>query len=67
METPICKLGLKLEGSPLEPFVEQMYQELADKGLHKFHPAVLPQRRVGLSVGRAGDWHSVLPRRPAAL
>ena len=36
---PIRELGLKLEGSPLERFVEQLYRELEHKKLKKFHPA----------------------------
>jgi len=35
---PIRELGLKLEGSPVEPFVQQLYRELENKGLHKFRP-----------------------------
>ena len=36
---PIRDLGLKLEGSPIEHFVHQLYAELASKGLAKFRPA----------------------------
>ena len=35
---PIKELGLKLEGSPLERFVHQLYRELERKGLKKFRP-----------------------------
>ena len=35
---PIRELGLKLEGSPLERFVQQLYRELDMKGIHKFRP-----------------------------
>ena len=35
---PIRELGLKLEGSPLERFVQQLYRELEAKGIHKFRP-----------------------------
>ena len=35
---PIRELGLKLEGSPLERFVQQLYRELEAKGIRKFHP-----------------------------
>src|ERR1700757_4828954 len=35
---PIRELGLKLEGSPVERFVHQLYAELAHKGLAKFRP-----------------------------
>jgi len=36
---PIRDLGLKLEGSPVERFVHQLYDELGGKGLAKFRPA----------------------------
>jgi len=35
---PIRELGLKLEGSPLERSVQQLYRELEAKGIHKFRP-----------------------------
>jgi hypothetical protein len=35
---PIQQLGLKLEGSPLERFVQQLYRELDAKGLKRFRP-----------------------------
>ncbi len=35
---PIRDLGLKLEGSPLEPLVQRLYRELDRKGLKKFRP-----------------------------
>lgn len=35
---PIRELGLKLEGSPLERFVQQLYREIDRKGLRKFRP-----------------------------
>ena len=34
----IRELGLKLEGSPVEPYVRQLYRELERRGLHKFRP-----------------------------
>lgn len=34
----ISQLNLKLEGSPVERFVQQLYQELERKGLHRFRP-----------------------------
>ena len=37
---PIRDLGLKVEGSPLERLVNQLYRELNAKGLSKFRPAV---------------------------
>ena len=39
LSKPIRDLGLKLEGSPLERFVQQLYRELDRKGLKKFRPA----------------------------
>jgi hypothetical protein len=37
LEKTISKLGLKLEGSELEPLIRQLYDELSQKGL-AFHP-----------------------------
>ena len=39
LSRPIRELGLKLAGSPVERFVEQLYRELEAKGLTKFRPA----------------------------
>lgn len=38
LSKPIREMGLKLEGSPLERFVQQLYRELERKGLKKFRP-----------------------------
>lgn len=38
LQKPIKELGLKLEGSPLERFVQKLYRELEAKGLKKFRP-----------------------------
>ena len=38
LSKPIREMGLKLEGSPMERFVQQLYRELERKGLKKFHP-----------------------------
>jgi hypothetical protein len=38
LSKPIQQLGLKLEGSPLERFVQQLYSELDAKGLRRFRP-----------------------------
>jgi hypothetical protein len=38
LKKPIKELGLKLEGSPLERFVQKLYRELDAKGLKKFRP-----------------------------
>ena len=35
---PIRELGLKLEGSPMEPLIQKLYSELDRKGLKKFRP-----------------------------
>src|SRR5213079_22527 len=37
LERRISKLGLRLDGTPLEPLIKQLYDELSDKGL-VFHP-----------------------------
>jgi hypothetical protein len=37
LERRISKLGLKLEGTPLEPLIKQLYEELSAHGL-TFHP-----------------------------
>lgn len=39
LSRPIRDLGLKLEGSPVERFVDQLYRELEARGLSKFRPA----------------------------
>ncbi|MGH9520733.1 MAG: putative zinc-binding metallopeptidase, partial [Terriglobales bacterium] len=39
LDRPIASLGLRIEGSPLQPHVERLYRELERKGLRKFHPA----------------------------
>lgn len=38
LSKPIQQLGLKLEGSPLERFVQQLYKELDAKRLTRFRP-----------------------------
>lgn len=38
LETRISQLGLKLEGSPVERCIEQLYRELGRKGLQRFRP-----------------------------
>ena len=37
---PIRSLGLRLEGTPLEELVQQLYAELAARGLGRFRPGV---------------------------
>ncbi|MGA9641867.1 MAG: putative zinc-binding metallopeptidase [Terriglobales bacterium] len=48
---PICELGLKLEGSPVERFVEQLYSELVSKGLEKLRPACYLTDEWGCPTG----------------
>lgn len=38
LRRPIKDLGLRLEGSPLERYVHQLYRELERKGLRRFRP-----------------------------
>ena len=38
LSKPIRQLGLRLEGSPLERFVQPLYKELEAKGLRRFRP-----------------------------
>lgn len=38
LDKPIRELGLKLEGSPVERYIQQLYRELEAKGIHKFRP-----------------------------
>jgi hypothetical protein len=38
LKKPIRELGLKLAGSPVERYVQQLYRELEAKGLERFHP-----------------------------
>ncbi len=39
LPVPIKKLGLKLEGSSIERYVEQLFRDLQSKGLEHFRPA----------------------------
>jgi len=38
LRKPISQLGLRIEGSSVERFVQQLYRELERKGLHRFRP-----------------------------
>ena len=40
LNKPVRELGLKIEGSPVERYVQQLYRELEQKRLLKFRPAV---------------------------
>ena len=51
LNTRICDLGLKIEGSQLEPLIGQMYREIEDKGLKKFHPGVYLSDEWGCPSG----------------
>jgi putative zinc-binding metallo-peptidase len=39
LKRPIRDLGLKLDGSPVEKYVQQLHRELEAKGLERFRPA----------------------------
>src|SRR5712692_1286188 len=39
LKKPIRELGLKLDGSPVEKYVQQLHRELEAKGLERFRPA----------------------------
>jgi hypothetical protein len=41
LNTRVCDLRLEIEDSPLEPYIERLYRELADRGLD-FRPEVYP-------------------------
>ena len=38
LPVPIRELGLRLEGTPIAPLIEQLYAELEHAGLHHFRP-----------------------------
>ena len=38
LDKPIKELGLRLEGSPLEKYVHELYRELSRKRLRQFRP-----------------------------
>src|ERR1700690_1964354 len=38
LQTKICDLGLKIEGSPVEGMVQRLYRELEEKKIMKFRP-----------------------------
>jgi Putative zinc-binding metallo-peptidase len=40
LDKPIRELGLRIEGSPVERFVDRLYRELEQKRLTRFRPAV---------------------------
>ena len=73
LSRPIRELGLKLEGSPVERFVDQLYRELDGKGLAKFQPAAISPtsgdaRRASRSSGfrfiwRMRNWRNWKSRR----
>ena len=59
LEKKISQLGLKLDGTPLQPLIQQLYAELSQKGL-SFHPPVSHRRRMVRAGGHPGDFCSVL-------
>ena len=67
---PIKELGLKLEGSPLERLVQQLYRELERKGLRKFRPLCYLSDEWGCPsgepvIGIPGAWQPWYPRPSA--
>jgi len=38
LNTRLCDLDLRIEGSPVEPFINRLYRELEAKGLQKLRP-----------------------------
>ena len=61
----IRDLGVRIEGSELEPRVAKLYGELEARGL-RLRPPLLPGRRVVQPRRRAGHRRPVLSREPAA-
>ena len=51
LDKPIRDLGLKIEGSPVERPVQQLYRELAAKKLTKFHPPIYLTNEWGCPSG----------------
>jgi hypothetical protein len=41
LNSRICELGLRVKGSPIEPYVRRLFLELRDKGL-RFRPKIYP-------------------------
>jgi hypothetical protein len=39
LNTRLCDLDLRIEDSPIEPFINRLYRELANKGLDKLQPS----------------------------
>ncbi len=50
----VSELGLKVEGSPVEGYVRQLYKELERRGLNKFRPPVLPGGREAAEARKSG-------------
>src|SRR5881296_286432 len=48
----ISQLGLRLEGSPVERFVHQLYRELERKGLRRFRPVCYLTNEWGCPDGQ---------------
>jgi hypothetical protein len=45
LHKPIRDLGLQIEGTQLEPVLQQFQQELRDRGIQKLHPRFYPPLR----------------------
>ena len=58
LERKISKLGLALAGSPVEPLVKQLYDELSQKGL-AFHPPCTLQHGQQLRSGVESVLHEL--------
>lgn len=39
LNTRLCDLDLRIDGSPIDPYVNRLYRELTAKGLEKFQPS----------------------------
>src|SRR6266849_1988773 len=51
LNTKICDLGLKIEGSPVEAMVQRLYRELERKKIMKFRPVCYLTDEWGCPTG----------------
>ena len=56
LDKKISQLGLTLAGTPLQPLVQQLYDELTAKGLVFNQPEVAPFREKLRSAGFYSEW-----------